>query len=73
MKQFHVHVLVSKKSAYDYVKALCQLSNNAAPTTVAVKISKFKNTVITGVVAVQCSRHRFCMPQGMVDLTKGEG
>jgi hypothetical protein len=36
MKQFHVHALASKKSAYDYVKALCQLSNNAAPTTVAV-------------------------------------
>ncbi|KAJ7898175.1 hypothetical protein B0H14DRAFT_3424537 [Mycena olivaceomarginata] len=208
MNQFHVHALASKKSAYNYVKALCQLSNNAAPTTVAdryreflfacriwryltlqrhtgqahgidelvphrraaslalrcpaslevgfnmsreemantteeerhkytlfvstdgdfkmqrkkkrddpedfalndgntyfsstgdfkaytelikheeqeelqecdhlntarmQKISKFKNTVITGVVAVQCTRHGFYMPQGMVDLTTGEG
>ncbi|KAF8143056.1 hypothetical protein K438DRAFT_2111109 [Mycena galopus ATCC 62051] len=37
------------------------------------KISKFKNTIITGVVAVQCARHGFYMPQGMVDLIKGEG
>ncbi|KAF8144371.1 hypothetical protein K438DRAFT_1435719, partial [Mycena galopus ATCC 62051] len=209
MKQFHVHSLASKKSAYDYVKALCQLSNNAAPTTIAnryreflfacriwryltlqrrtgqahgidehvphrraaslalrcpacpevgfnmtleemanateeerylqhkytlyvspngnfklqrkkkredpddfalndgnayfppnedfkayvkliksekqeeqcdhlnaarmQKISKFKNAVITGVVAVQCARHGFYMPQGMVDLSLGEG
>ncbi|KAF8131713.1 hypothetical protein K438DRAFT_1739696 [Mycena galopus ATCC 62051] len=35
MKQFHVHTLASKKSAYDYVKALCRLSKNAAPTTIA--------------------------------------
>ncbi|KAF8174422.1 hypothetical protein K438DRAFT_2023128 [Mycena galopus ATCC 62051] len=37
------------------------------------KISKFKNAVITGVVAVQCARHGFYMPQGMVDLSLGEG
>ncbi|KAF8135928.1 hypothetical protein K438DRAFT_2122025 [Mycena galopus ATCC 62051] len=208
MKQFHVHSLASKKSAYDYVKALCQLSNNASPMTIAdryreflfacriwryltlqrrtgqvhgidefvahrraaslalrcpacpevgfnmtpeemanaseeerhkytlylsadgdfklqrkkkredpddfalndgnayfppnedfkayvkliksekqeelqecdhlnaarmQKISKFKNAVITGVVAVQCARHGFYMPQGMVDLSLGEG
>jgi CxC2 like cysteine cluster associated with KDZ transposases len=36
MKQFHVHSLASKNSAYDYVKALCQLSNNSAPETVTV-------------------------------------
>jgi hypothetical protein len=33
---------------------------------------KFKNTVVTGVVAVQCARHGFYMPQSMVDLMKGE-
>ncbi|KAJ7441691.1 hypothetical protein FB451DRAFT_1058065 [Mycena latifolia] len=36
-------------------------------------IAKFKNSVISGVVAVQCARHGFFMPGGMVDLTKGEG
>ncbi|KAF8185780.1 hypothetical protein K438DRAFT_1765569 [Mycena galopus ATCC 62051] len=41
MKQFHVHVLASKKSAYDYVKAVCQLNNNAAPTTVADRYREF--------------------------------
>ncbi|KAJ7857401.1 hypothetical protein B0H13DRAFT_1902265 [Mycena leptocephala] len=35
-------------------------------------ISKFKNAVISGVVAVQCARHGFYLPQGMVDLKKGE-
>ncbi|KAJ6526481.1 hypothetical protein DFH09DRAFT_1095195 [Mycena vulgaris] len=35
-------------------------------------ISKFKNTVISGVVALQCARHGFYLPQGMVDLKKGE-
>ena len=35
-------------------------------------IVKFKNAVVTGVVAVQCARHGFYMPQSMVDLTKGE-
>ncbi|KAJ7781716.1 hypothetical protein DFH07DRAFT_728888 [Mycena maculata] len=36
-------------------------------------IAKFKNSVITGVVACQCACHGFFMPGGMVDLTKGEG
>ncbi|KAJ6535032.1 hypothetical protein B0H19DRAFT_964179 [Mycena capillaripes] len=35
-------------------------------------IAKFKNAVISGVVAVQCARHGFYLPQGMVDLIKGE-
>ncbi|KAF7367681.1 hypothetical protein MSAN_00831800 [Mycena sanguinolenta] len=35
-------------------------------------ISKFKNAVISGVVAVQCARHGFYLPCGMVDLKKGE-
>ncbi|KAJ7100503.1 hypothetical protein C8R44DRAFT_641842 [Mycena epipterygia] len=35
-------------------------------------IAKFKNTVISGIVAVQCARHGFYLPQGMVDLKKGE-
>ncbi|KAJ7504835.1 hypothetical protein B0H11DRAFT_2343124 [Mycena galericulata] len=35
-------------------------------------MAKFKNAVITGVVAVQCARHGFYLPQAMVDLKKGE-
>ncbi|KAF6750008.1 hypothetical protein DFP72DRAFT_851984 [Ephemerocybe angulata] len=35
-------------------------------------IVKFRNAVISGVVAIQCARHGFFMPQGIVDLTKGE-
>ncbi|KAF7335063.1 hypothetical protein MVEN_02256800 [Mycena venus] len=179
MKEFQIHSLASKKSAYDYVKALCQLTSNAEPDTVtpglagsrtaapgqdrlmelipmsliaalilllsdaqhvlkhkftlfistdgnfklqrknkrddpddialnagngyfipletfkkhldALKpsedtstcshlkaarmqnIAKFKNAVITGVVAVQCARHGFYLPQSFVDLIKGEG
>ncbi|KAJ3576417.1 hypothetical protein NP233_g436 [Leucocoprinus birnbaumii] len=33
---------------------------------------KFRNMVISGVIAVQCARHGFYLPQGIVDLTKGE-
>jgi hypothetical protein len=36
-------------------------------------IAKFKNSVISGVVAVQCACHGFFMPGGIVDLKKGEG
>ncbi|KAJ6522886.1 hypothetical protein B0H19DRAFT_1345812 [Mycena capillaripes] len=36
-------------------------------------IAKLKSSVISGVVAVQCARHGFFMPGGMVDLKKGEG
>ncbi|KAJ7710868.1 hypothetical protein B0H17DRAFT_1324341 [Mycena rosella] len=36
-------------------------------------IAKFKNAVVSGVIAVQCARHGFYLPQGMVDLKKGEG
>jgi hypothetical protein len=33
---------------------------------------KFKNAVVSGVVAIVCARHGFYLPQGMVDLSKGE-
>ncbi|KAJ7921959.1 hypothetical protein B0H13DRAFT_1866198 [Mycena leptocephala] len=187
LKQFHIHSLTSKKSAYDYMKALCKLTDNASPDTITDRyreflfacriwrylalerrsgqahgidayvphrragsltvrcpacpetyrdvirfdrcnfklqrknkrddpndfalndgrsyfvesedyksylkvakpveelgtcshlraarmqnLAKFKNAVISGVVAVQCARHSFYLPQGMVDLTKGE-
>ncbi|KAJ6500970.1 hypothetical protein C8R45DRAFT_1093018 [Mycena sanguinolenta] len=35
-------------------------------------VAKFKNAVITGVVAVQCARHGFYLPNGMVGLKRGE-
>ncbi|KAJ3567379.1 hypothetical protein NP233_g6404 [Leucocoprinus birnbaumii] len=34
--------------------------------------SKFKDAIISGVVAIQCARHGLYLPQAMVDLTKGE-
>jgi hypothetical protein len=39
MKDFQIHSLASKKSAYDYVKALCQLTSNAEPDNVTVGLS----------------------------------
>ncbi|KAJ7681689.1 hypothetical protein B0H17DRAFT_942799 [Mycena rosella] len=36
-------------------------------------ITKFKNAVVTGVVAVQCARHGLFQPGGLVDLTMGKG
>ncbi|KAF7365921.1 hypothetical protein MVEN_00467300 [Mycena venus] len=36
-------------------------------------IVKFKNSVVSGVIAVQCARHGFYLPQGIVDLPRGEG
>ncbi|KAF7291286.1 hypothetical protein MIND_01272500 [Mycena indigotica] len=35
-------------------------------------MAKFKNVVISGVVAVQCARHGFFLPGALVDLTRGE-
>ena len=35
-------------------------------------VIKFKNAVVSGVVAIVCARHGFFLPQGMVDLSKGE-
>ncbi|KAJ3560175.1 hypothetical protein NP233_g11008 [Leucocoprinus birnbaumii] len=33
---------------------------------------KFRDAVISGILATQCARHQFYMGQGMVDLEKGE-
>lgn len=35
-------------------------------------MTKFKNTQFSGVVASQCARHGFYLPQGVVNLVKGE-
>ncbi|KAG6834489.1 hypothetical protein H0H93_009346 [Arthromyces matolae] len=35
-------------------------------------IAKFKNAAVSGVVAFQCARHGFYLPQSIVDLIKGE-
>lgn len=36
-------------------------------------VIKFKNAIVSGVIAIVCARHGFYLPQGMVDLPKGEG
>ena len=36
-------------------------------------VIKFKNAIVSGVIAIVCGRHGFYLPQGMVDLPKGEG
>ncbi|KAF7293652.1 hypothetical protein MIND_01145100 [Mycena indigotica] len=41
LKQFQVHMLASKKSAYDYIKALCQLTDNEAPDAVEKRYREF--------------------------------
>ena len=35
-------------------------------------VMKFKNKDVSSVFAVQCARHQFFEPAGMVDLQKGE-
>ena len=35
-------------------------------------VVRFKNAVISGVVSIQCARHGFYMPCGIVDLKKGK-
>ncbi|KAJ3560759.1 hypothetical protein NP233_g10624 [Leucocoprinus birnbaumii] len=47
-------------SCTSILKAVCQQDR-----------AKFKDTEVSGVVAAQC-RHQIYLPQGMVDLTKGE-
>lgn len=34
---------------------------------------KFKDAVVSGIVALQCGRHQIYLSGGMVDLDKGEG
>jgi hypothetical protein len=52
---------LSQKSTCSHLRAV-RLQN----------LIKFKNADISGVVAAQCARHGFYMPQGVVDLMKGE-
>ncbi|KAJ7710936.1 hypothetical protein B0H17DRAFT_1324352 [Mycena rosella] len=42
MKQFHIHCLASKKSAYDYVKALCKLTDNTFATQIKDRYREFQ-------------------------------
>ncbi|KAJ7922740.1 hypothetical protein B0H13DRAFT_2408030 [Mycena leptocephala] len=41
MKEFHVHCLTSKKSPYDYIKALCKLTDNAFAPDVMDRYREF--------------------------------
>ncbi|KAJ7100504.1 hypothetical protein C8R44DRAFT_642046 [Mycena epipterygia] len=42
MKQFHIHCLASKKSAYNYIKALCKLTDNAFAHDVKDRYREFQ-------------------------------
>lgn len=33
---------------------------------------RFKHADVSGVIIIQCARHGVYLPQGMVDLTRGE-
>ncbi|KAF9442593.1 hypothetical protein P691DRAFT_798157 [Macrolepiota fuliginosa MF-IS2] len=67
---------VADNEYQEYLKfVLNKLDNSICAKLKAVwqqEKSKFKDAVITGVVAIQCAHHGFYLPQGMVDLNKGE-
>ncbi|KAF7293465.1 hypothetical protein MIND_01124200 [Mycena indigotica] len=42
LKQFHIHSMTSKKSAYDFVKALCKLTDNAFSPNVTDRYREFQ-------------------------------
>lgn len=45
---------------------------NRLKAAIMQNIAKFQNNDVSGVFAVQCARHQFFEPGGMVDLQKGE-
>ncbi|KAF7760546.1 hypothetical protein Agabi119p4_11222 [Agaricus bisporus var. burnettii] len=59
-----------------YIKSL----RNEVDTSLCAKLkavrqqdrSKFKDAEVSGVIAIQCARHGFYLPQGMADLDKEE-
>jgi len=53
--------ILAQKSTCSHLRAVRQQN-----------IIKFKNADISRVVAIQCACHGFYMPQGVVDLMKGE-
>ncbi|KAG6836333.1 hypothetical protein H0H93_009029 [Arthromyces matolae] len=68
----------------DYLKAARQSKGNSkrgeedSPTCPHLRaaqmqnVVKFKNAAITGVIALQCARHGFYLPQGVMDMFQGE-
>ncbi|KAJ7777666.1 hypothetical protein DFH07DRAFT_951315 [Mycena maculata] len=42
LRQFHIHSLTSKKSAYDYVRALAKLTDNVFPQDVKNRYREFQ-------------------------------
>ncbi|KAF7360834.1 hypothetical protein MSAN_01112700 [Mycena sanguinolenta] len=66
--EFQKYLDIAKPLAADETDETCSHFRAARLQNVA----KFKNAVITGVVAVQCVRHGFYLPNGMVDLKRGE-
>lgn len=54
LKEFHVHSLTSKKSSYDYIAAICHLTDNIDPNSVKVSninLARVLNlTIVIGLV-----------------------
>jgi hypothetical protein len=55
------------------LKSFQKLTCNNLCAAQLQNVIKFKNAVISGIVVIQCLCHGFNDPQGMVDLSKGEG
>ncbi|KAJ3562098.1 hypothetical protein NP233_g9786 [Leucocoprinus birnbaumii] len=68
---------VEEQAFREYLEKIGDLHNNNS-TCAKLKavrqqeLIKFKNMIISGVIAVQCAHHGLYLPQGMVDLRKGE-
>jgi hypothetical protein len=72
MKQFHIHTLASKKSAYDYVKALCMLTDNASnhDVTVSLRLAVIKCNLTSLIrIAIENS----FLPSGYGDFSLSNG
>ncbi|KAG6848173.1 hypothetical protein H0H93_002703 [Arthromyces matolae] len=63
------------KQYIDVVRSGKEDDSPTCPQLRAAKLQnvvKFKNAAVTSVVAFQCARHGFYLPQSIVDLVKGE-
>lgn len=72
MKQFHIHTLASKKLAYDYVKALCMLTDNASnhDVTVSLRLAVIKCNLTSLIrIAIENS----FLPSGYGDFSLSNG
>ena len=68
-------VQVSCKNILSVILTTTEFKDSLCSKLKAVRqqqLVKFKNTVFSGVVAGQCARHNFYLPQSIVNLVKGE-